>query len=95
LNKQEQSMNNDSGLGGGPAFGTRTIQSTHMPNGGRDERDLITTTETKGGMTLRDYIAIAAMNGSLGGAPGSHLVPHTLARESYEMADAMLKARAS
>lgn len=48
-----------------------------------------------GGMPLRDYFAAKAMAGSLAGEPGPHLVPHTLARDSYAMADAMLKARQS
>lgn len=45
--------------------------------------------------TLRDYFAAKAMAGSLAGEPGSHLVPHTLARDAYVHADAMLKARSA
>ena len=46
------------------------------------------------GMTLRDYFAAKAMNGMCFGAP----IPQkneleTIAKRSYEMADAMLKAR--
>jgi len=71
---------------GGPAFPVKV---------GRDNLPLQVSNDQfiMPGMSLRDYIAIAAMNGSLGGAPGAHLVPHTLARDSYEMADAMMKAR--
>jgi hypothetical protein len=45
------------------------------------------------GMSLRDYIAIQAMSGALGGVPGGHLSPENLARESYLHADAMLRER--
>jgi hypothetical protein len=46
------------------------------------------------GMTLRDYFAAKAMNGMCFGAP----IPQkseleAIAKRSYEMADAMLKAR--
>lgn len=46
------------------------------------------------GMSLRDYIAIKAMSGSLAGVPGPHLIPESLARDSYAHADAMLAERA-
>ena len=48
------------------------------------------------GMTLRDYFAAKAMGGMCFGAP----IPQkseleAIAKRSYEMADAMLKARAA
>ena len=49
--------------------------------------------EGSDGMTLRDYIAIAAMSGALGGTPGGHLHWAQLAKESYEHADAMIAER--
>lgn len=49
---------------------------------------------TEAGMSLRDYIAIQAMSGSLGGVSGAHLIPENLAREAYAHADAMLAERA-
>jgi hypothetical protein len=42
------------------------------------------------GMDLRDWFAGQALNGSLSGEPGSHLIPERLARDCYEFADAML-----
>jgi hypothetical protein len=50
--------------------------------------------EPEKGMTLRDYFAAKAMNGMCFGAP----IPQkseleAIAKRSYEMADAMLKAR--
>ena len=42
------------------------------------------------GITLRQHFAGLAMAGSLGGEPGSHLVPANLARESVAHADALL-----
>jgi hypothetical protein len=50
--------------------------------------------EPEKGMTLRDYLAAKAMNGMCFGAP----IPQkseleAIAKRSYEMADAMLKAR--
>ena len=40
----------------------------------------------------RRMFAAMAMQGSLGGTPGSHLVPPNLAKMSVEYADALLKA---
>lgn len=46
------------------------------------------------GMTLRDYFAAQAMNGSMAScAPDQDITPRLMAKWSYEMADAMLKAR--
>jgi hypothetical protein len=42
------------------------------------------------GITLRQHYAGLAMAGALGGAPGNHLVPAQLARESVAHADALL-----
>ena len=44
-----------------------------------------------GGMTLRDYAAIKAMQGLLSATKTSD--GEMIARDSYKMADAMLKAR--
>lgn len=43
------------------------------------------------GMTLRDYFASKAMGALLG--DGSEFTPEWLARDAYDIADAMLKAR--
>jgi len=46
------------------------------------------------GMTLRDYFAAKAMQGILAGLPeGSDPDVRDLARDSYKVADAMLKIR--
>lgn len=47
------------------------------------------------GMTLRDYFAAKAMQGAMSGcaARGEVIMYSDLAGVSYEMADAMLKAR--
>jgi hypothetical protein len=73
---------------GGPAFPVEV--DSKQPDG----RQTGNTTWQAYGMTLRDYFAAMAMCGSLGGEPGSHLRPCTLAQESYAVADAMLAARA-
>ncbi len=44
---------------------------------------------TSPGMTLRDYFAAAALTVSLG-----DVAPEELAKQSYQIADAMLKERA-
>ena len=46
------------------------------------------------GMTLKDYFAAKAMNGLLASLPSdTTLYDSNVAKWSYEMADAMLKAR--
>nr|WP_154325076.1 hypothetical protein [Pantoea sp. 201603H] len=45
------------------------------------------------GMTLRDYFASKALSGMLAGEHCSYLTHHNAAREAYEYADEMLKAR--
>lgn len=46
------------------------------------------------GMTLRDYFAAKAMQGSIAGTPHNvDIEPTELATWCYSMADAMLKAR--
>ena len=44
------------------------------------------------GMTLRDYFAAAALQGMLS-EPSLKATPEEFASKSYELADAMLKAR--
>lgn len=44
----------------------------------------------EGGLTKRELFAAMAMQGALGGAPGSHLHPYNLANESVMYADALL-----
>ena len=48
-----------------------------------------------GGMTLRDYIATAALTGMLSGRSATALdgTPHEYALDAYHYADAMLAAR--
>jgi hypothetical protein len=46
--------------------------------------------EPSRGLTKRELFAAMAMQGALGGAPGSHLVPNNLARESVMYADDLL-----
>ena len=51
-------------------------------------------TPYKSGMTLRDYFAAKAMQGSIAGTPHNvDIEPTELATWCYIMADAMLKAR--
>lgn len=51
-------------------------------------------TETRNGMTLRDYFAATAMQGMLASCTGwSEAQQERLAKCSYAMADEMLKAR--
>ena len=45
------------------------------------------------GMTLRDYFAAKAMEGTAASKEGSTMGFHEIASWSYKMADAMLKAR--
>jgi hypothetical protein len=62
---------------GGPAFPTATLAQ-----------------KTEGGMTLRDYFAAKAMQALLSSPNCPRQVnDEELARQAYEVADAMLKAR--
>ena len=45
------------------------------------------------GMTLRDYFAAQAMQGIFASDPVSTMTNERIAKESYDLADAMLKAR--
>jgi hypothetical protein len=47
------------------------------------------------GMTLRDYFAAKAMQGLVENANWRGMPEDALAKESYKLADAMLKARAA
>ena len=53
--------------------------------------------EGQRGMTLRDYFAaqIAAGMAAFSGTAGISYGPHNIAGRSYEIADAMLKARSA
>lgn len=42
------------------------------------------------GLSVREYFAAMAMSGSLGGEPGSHLIPENCARDSVAHADALI-----
>ena len=64
---------------GGPAFPV-------------DESALIRNLQ---GMTLRDYFAAKAMQGMLAENGGGALRNETMAEFAYDIADAMLKARAA
>lgn len=80
---------------GGPAFPTKWVNDSDInlsapngavvPPGGEEHLP---------GMTLRDYFAAKAMQGNISSVQeGEVVIPDRLARWSYEMADAMLKAR--
>ena len=60
-----------------------------------DGKSTTVKTLTQNGMTLRDYFAAKAMQGAMSGcaARGEVVMYSDLAGLSYEMADAMLKAR--
>ena len=45
------------------------------------------------GMSLRDYFAAKAMQGIFASDPVSTMTNERIAKESYDLADAMLKAR--
>ena len=45
------------------------------------------------GMTLRDYFAAKAMTGICASSPTDNFTDQRIAREAYNLADAMLKAR--
>jgi hypothetical protein len=50
--------------------------------------------KTDSGMSLRDYIAVAAMQGGIAGTgPDAEFSPVKGSRWAYEIADAMLEAR--
>ena len=51
------------------------------------------STGAEEGMTLRDYFAAKALQGMLAENGGGPMRNNTLAEFSYEIADAMLKAR--
>lgn len=58
-------------------------------------RELANVTLSIAPPSLRDQFAIAALQGTCAGEPGSHLIPANAARDAYQYADAMMKARAS
>lgn len=75
---------------GGPAFPTEEIHDQHSWENGEQCRHL----RAEQGMTLRDYFAAKAMQASRSrnSLYGSW---DDLAKDAYEIADAMLKARES
>ena len=68
---------------GGPAFPTKSYNV---------EREVMTLEE---GMTLRDYFAAKALQGICGVTGVDFGGPDEVARITYKLADAMLKARES
>jgi len=73
---------------GGPAFPTNATATTHGFY--QDGQPCATHYGTTPGMTLRDYFAAAALPQV---DQRSHGNPDDVARECYQLADAMLKAR--
>jgi len=71
---------------GGPAFPVHPDMAAQLG---------CVPSQSDAGMTLRDYFAAKAMQGSMSGcaARGEAFMYSDLAALSYEMADAMLKAR--
>ena len=67
---------------GGPAFPVQYSNEADGP-----------TVMPHVGMTLRDYFAAKAMQGFLTAEYASTYRPEVWAKDAYEMADAMLKAR--
>ena len=67
---------------GGPAFPVQYSNEADGP-----------TVRPHVGMTLRDYFAAKAMQGFLTAEYASTYRPEVWAKDAYEMADAMLKAR--
>jgi len=45
------------------------------------------------GMSLRDYFAAKVVQGICASGPGTYMTNQRIAKEAYELADAMLKAR--
>jgi hypothetical protein len=70
---------------GGPAF--------PMPSG--PEPRVESTTHYNEGMTLRDYFAGKALQGMIASCTKQNWKEEYAAKASYQLADAMLKARAS
>ena len=68
---------------GGPAF-PHTVEYKGADCGG---------VVPHGGMTLRDYFAIKALQGICASGPASEWSNGRLSAEAYDLADAMLKAR--
>ena len=60
------------------------------PMSAEDDRDACGGSYGDTGITLRQHFAGLAMQGALGGAPGSHLMPAQLAADSVAYADALL-----
>ena len=74
---------------GGSAFPTKVITGTeYIENVGNRH-----TYDEYPGMTLRDYFAAKAMEGMLACPTQPQSGPDMYAKDAYEIADAMLKAR--
>ena len=77
---------------GGPAFPmpNGTERATFYGPGGSEYTRTVDV--AKGGLTIRDYFAAAAMQGMIG-CGGTYDKWATLARDAFDVADAMLAAR--
>lgn len=74
---------------GGPAFPTFELEDRWVEGNGRHEEISIPT----GGMSLRDYFAAKAMQGFYASGKWGVREAANVAPWSYEIADAMLRAR--
>ena len=72
---------------GGPAFPMASVTVL--------AEDMSHTSLTHPDMTLRDYFAAKAMQGMLAHPQSGNWSNDQIAKDSYEIADAMLKARAA
>lgn len=72
---------------GGPAFPTNTRIGTNK------DGTWVAETPAGGGMTLRDYFAAKAMHAMIASGTVPTGIMLDTAKEAYQMADEMLKAR--
>lgn len=75
---------------GGPAFALGPTASTMKPDADGGGHVIVTHYGMESGMSLRDYFAAAALPEV---DKRSHGTTDDVARECYQLADAMLKAR--
>jgi hypothetical protein len=78
---------------GGPEFPFQGVEWTESPYG----NGKVLSDVTYQGMTMRDYFAAKVIGGIFAnlktGNPSDTSIQYSAAREAYEIADAMLKAR--